>query len=240
MLKKIIRKLFTKERSLDNNPLLSEYLNYLKSSYPHNHNYKVKKNQLVPARELAHRYKKVRALLPQPLTSLADIGSSKGFFVFAASEHPECTHSLGIDVYPYDIKLCQWLKEYLQYDRVQFEYLRLHELAESVEKFGGPFQTILILNLYQYLYFGSERCPARYLNHDEIFKNMRKICSQRVIFNNRVRLEDCQNVEHVERASEKSLEYTEEKIIAAASKYFKVTPCGKVGKYPLWTMDVKE
>lgn len=215
-------------------------LRYLKSSYPNNHNYKVKKNHLIPTRELAKRYKRVCGLLPEPLTSFVDIGSCKGFFVFAASNHPECTRSLGIDVYQSDIDVCRWLKGEIHNDKAQFEFMRLHELAERINEFGGPFQTVLILNLYQYIYFGSERCPDRYLNHDEIFKHLRTICNERIIFNNRVNLADCQNVKQIERATEHSQNYSEDKIIAAASKYFNVVPHGTIGKYPLWTMDVKE
>jgi len=221
-------------------PTAREYLSYLKAAYPNNHNYKVKKNRLLPTRELSKRYNRVRELLPQPLTSFLDIGSSKGFFVFAASEDPECTRSLGIDVYQYDIDVCRWLQDHLGNTKVRFEFMRLHELAERIDEFGGPFQTVLMLNMYQYLYFGSVRNPDRYLNHDEIFKHLRKICSERIIFNNRVNLADCQNVEQIEQASEHSQNYSEEKIIAAASQYFNVVPHGKIGQYPLWTMDVKE
>lgn len=221
-------------------PTVKEYLNYLKAAYPNNHNYKVKNNHLVPTRELAKRYNRVHALFPKPLTSFLDLGSSKGFFVFAASKEPQCTRSLGIDVYQYDIDVCRWLKDYLHNDKVQFEFMRLHELAERIDEFGGPFQTVLMLNMYQYLYFGSVRNPDSYLDHDEIFKHLRKICSERIIFNNRVNLADCQNVEQIKQASEHSLNYSEEKIIAAASKYFNVVPHGKIGQYPLWILDVKE
>ncbi len=221
-------------------PTAREYINYLRASYPNNHNYKVKKTRLIPTRELAKRYNRVRDLLPQPLTSFLDIGSSKGFFVFAAGEDPNCTRCLGIDVYQYDIDVCRWLQEHLHKDKVRFEFLRLHELADRIDEFGGPFQTVLMLNMYQYLYFGSVRNPDRYLDHDEIFKYLRKICSERIIFNNRVNLADCQNVEQIEKASEHSQNYSEEKIITAASHYFNVVPHGKIGHYPLWTMDVKE
>lgn len=221
-------------------PKAEEYLRYLKSSYPSNHNYRVKKNRLIPGRELAKRYERVRELFPQPLTSFLDIGSSKGFFVFAAAEYPECRRALGIDVYQYDIDVCHWLQSYLHNSKTRFEFLRLHELAERIGEFGGPFQTVLMLNMYQYLYFGSVRNPDRYLNHDEIFRYLRQICSDRIIFNNRVNLADCQNVEHIQRASEHSLNYSEEKIIAAASRYFNVVPHGKIGQYPLWTLDAKE
>jgi hypothetical protein len=237
---KFFGKLTALFQSTPDDSTTAEYLNYLKASYPNNHNYRVKKGRLIPSRELRKRYQRVLDLLPDPMTSFVDIGSSKGFFVFAASEDPQCTRSLGIDVYQYDIDVCRWLKNYLHNDKVQFEFMRLHELAERIEEFGGPFQTVLMLNMYQYLYFGSVRCPERYLDHAEIFKYLRKICSHRIIFNNRVNVADCQNVEQIDLASEHSQNYSEEKLIAAASQYFNVVPRGTIGQYPLWTMDVKE
>lgn len=216
-----------------------EYLNYLKSSYPNNHNYRIKKNKLLPKRELAKRFKRIQGLLPEPLTSLVDIGCSKGYFVFAASDYPDCKRSLGIDIYPYDIEVCRWVKAYLGKTTTRFEKLSLHELAERIDEFGGPFQTALVVNQYQYLYFGSERCPDRYLNHDEIFKHLSKICSKRLIFNNRVNLADCQNVSQVSLASAESQNYSEEKILAAAKKYFNVIQQGTFGNYPLWILNSK-
>jgi hypothetical protein len=233
-----VRHLVRPEENLS--PVASEYLSYLKAAYPNNHNYKVKNNRLYPTRELSKRYNAIRDFLPQPITSFLDIGSSKGYFVFAASEDPHCKRSLGIDVYPYDIDVCRWLKNKVGNNKVQFEFMRLHELADRLDEFGGPFQTVLMLNMYQYLYFGSVRSPDRYLNHQEIFKYLRKICNGRIIFNNRINLEDCQNVEQIERASEHSQNYSEAKVLEAASEYFKVIPRGKFGRYPLWTMDAKE
>jgi len=223
------------QQNLD--PLAKEYLNYLQAAYPNNHNYKVKNQHLIPLRELSKRYKRIREFLPPNSERFLDIGSSKGYFVFAATENPQCAHALGIDIYQYDIDVCNWLKNYLHNDKVRFEFLRLHELSQRIDEFGGPFQTVLMINMYQYLYFGSARCPDRYLNHEAIFKNLRNICDGRIIFNNRANLIDCQNVEQIERATEHSQNYTEEKIIAAASRYFNVIPHGKFGAYPLWTMD---
>lgn len=217
-----------------------QYLNYLKASYPNNHNYKVKKYRLLPYRELAKRYKRIHELLPDPLTSLLDIGCSKGFFVFTASNNPHCLRCLGIDIYQHDIDVCRWLKNYLSNSKVQFEFLHLHELANRIEEFGGPFQTVLMLNMYQYLYFGSIRCPNGYFNHQEIFTHLRKICSERIIFNNMVNLTDCQNSRRIQKENYHSQYYTKEYILAAAETYFNVVPHGTINEYPLWTMDVKE
>jgi len=218
-----------------------EYLSYITSSYPSNHTYKItRQGELKPKHKLAARYQKIRKLLPARVTSLAEIGCSKGFFVFSASVMPHCSRSLGIDVSHYDIEVCRWVKETLRNKNTSFEILQLHELTPRISEFGSAFQTVLLLNTYQYLYFGSDAFPMCYGDHDAIFRHLREICSGRIIFNNRIALEDCQNVERISQASKAcQMNYSEEKALEAASKYFTVTRHGKIGKYPLLTLDVK-
>lgn len=223
------------------NTLPNEYIKYAACSYPNNHNYKISNGRLIPKRGLAFRYNQLKKLYPDSLTSLVCIGCSKGYFVFSASALPSCANSLGIDISEYDIHFCRQVKSYLQDVNSQFELIRLHELAENIDKFNGPFQTVLIINTYQYLYFGSGRSADCYLDHDIIFKNLRRICSQRIIFNNRVNLDDCRNRENIAQANEESkANYSKEKILEAASQYFHFTDHGSCGSYPLWTFDVKE
>jgi hypothetical protein len=216
------------------------YTRYLADSYPSNHTYKIKNNQLKPKYKLASRYKKIKKLFPLELKSIIEIGCSKGFFIFSAAGFPHFTRGLGIDVSGYDIEVCQWVKEKLEFPSLAFEKMQLHELAPRINEFGGPFQTVLVLNTYQYLYFGSDGFPECYFDHTAILNSLRQICSGRVIFNNRIALEDCQNVKRIADASERSrLNYSEEKFVEAASQYFTVTRHGKIGKYPLMTLDVR-
>lgn len=217
-----------------------EYQRYIELGYPSNHTYKIKNHTLIPKYKLATRYKKIRKLFPNHLTSLAEIGCSKGFFIFAASTYPHCNRGLGIDVNPYHIEICHWVKKTIGNTRTSFTRMQLHELTSRIEEFGGPLQTVLILNTYQYLYFGSDAFPECYLDHDAIFSHLRQICTQRIIFNNRIALEDCQNVKSIAEASEHlKKNYSEEKALEAAAKYFTIRRHGKIGKYPLLTLDVK-
>jgi hypothetical protein len=216
------------------------YLNYIEFSYPSNHTYKIVNDKLIPKHKLASRYKKIHKLLPKNLTSLVEVGCSKGFFVFSGSEFSGYTRGLGIDVNQYDIEVCRWVKEKIHNSNTTFEKMQLHELASRIDEFGGPFQTVLVLNTYQYLYFGSDAFPECYLNHDAIFQCLRSICSGRVIFNNRIALTDCQNVKRIAQAEQQCrMNYSEVQALAAASQYFTVTRQGKIGKYPLFTLDVK-
>lgn len=216
---------------------LSEYHDYAENAYPSNHTYQIKNGLLVPKRELGKRYKLISKLYPKPVTSLLDVSSSKGFFVFDAARMPSCTRAVGIDINEYDIRFSNSLKQHTNSHNTQFARLTLSELAERIDEFGGPFQTALIINCYQYLYFGSDICPLAHDTHDEIFALMRRVCSGRIIFNNRVNLADCQNSTQVAQSPQKAEHYSALEIFTAAGKYFKVTQHGKIGKYPLCTMD---
>lgn len=218
----------------------ADYVRFLATGYPSNHTYEIKQGSLKPKHKLASRYKKIRALLPKNLDSIAEVGCSKGFFIFSASTMPGFSRGLGIDVNSYNITVCNWVKEALNYHNTTFKTMQLHELAPSVQALGGPFQVVLILNTYQYLYFGSDNFPECYLDHDAIFKHLREICSGRIIFNNRIDLDDCQNTRCIALASEQcKANYSEEMALKAASKYFTIQHHGKIGKYPLITLDVK-
>lgn len=219
--------------------LSAEYANYAENAYPSNHTYQIKKGLLVPKRELHKRYKLIHKLYPTPVTSLLDISSSKGFFVFDAARMPTCSRALGIDINEYDIRFSEALKQHTHAEKTQFARLTLRELAERIDEFGGPFQTALIINCYQYLYFGSDICPLAHDTHEEIFALMRRVCSGRIIFNNRVSLADCQNTTQVAQSPDKANRYSPVEIFTAAEKYFKVTQHGKIGKYPLCTMDAR-
>ena len=238
MVSSILQRWFGKSSALSAT-LPKEYIYYAKNSYPSNHTYRISRGKLSPKRQLAMRYEIINSLFPKQLTSFLDTAFSKGYFVFSASQRLECIRSMGIDINHYDINFCNAVKNYLGDNRSQFQLLQLHELADQIDQFGGPFQTVLISNVYQYLYFGSEILTSAYLDHDLIFKNIRKVCSERVIFANRVNLKDVQINKCMAAAGDKRLAYTEEKIIEAASGYFNVTKQGYIGKYPIWTLDVK-
>lgn len=212
------------------------YKQYLREAYPSNHTYTLANGKLKPGQKLKKRYKKIITLYPSPLTSLLDIGCAKGFFIFAASRTGS-QRNLGIDVHTDDINVCKWVEKKLEATPVLFEKMELHQLAEQIEHFGGPFQTVLVLNTYQYLYFGSRDYPAHYLNHERIFQLLKKMCGGRIIFNNRLNYSDCQSqIKNMNHASHFCENYTESKIKTAAQKYFELKEEGTLGGYPLWVL----
>src|SRR4029079_10183381 len=105
-----------------------------------------------------------------------------------------CARALGIDLSDECLDVCRKLNT--QFDRsehVNFARLTLPELADRIDEFGGPFQTVLLLNTYQYLFFGSTVAPAVGQNHREIFRLLRRVCSGRLVFHNRLSLDDLQS-----------------------------------------------
>ncbi len=207
--------------------------------YPSNLGFTVRQRQLYPSSSLADRYKKIHRLYPQPLNSLLDLSCSKGYFVFAAAAEKTCERALGIDVYQPDLQVCQILKQYINSHNTQFENLRLMELSNNISNWGSAFQTVLLINSYQYLFFGSDRESEGYLDHDKIFAAIHKICSKRFIFSNRVEVNDCQNQDAVKKAGLIAKNYNREAILDALSRYFTLISETQLGKYPLWKLEAK-
>lgn len=213
---------------------------YLADSYPSNHNYEIVNGKPVASKKLAKRYETMKKLFPRPLTSLLDVGCSKGFFVINAAQQSSCERALGIDIQAEDLEACNAVKDHLNVFRSRFEFLRLHELADRIDEFGGPFQTVLLINTYQYLYFGGPRSLHCYSDHRSIFQMIRRVCSGRLIFNNRTEFVECQSaVQDLGREAGRGELYSSPLILEAAATYFDVKPQGEFGRYPLWTMDAR-
>lgn len=221
-------------------PIPAEIASYLAESYPSNHNYRVRNGRLVPKRKLAARYRTQITYYLNPLTSLLDLSCSKGFYVLSAATQAGCERAAGIDICDEELRACDAVSKHLGLSNTSFANLKLHQLAQRIDEFGGPFQMVLLCNSYQYLFFGSQRCPDRYETHAEIFALIRKVCCGRVIFNNRTDLEDCQRTTQQDaQACGREGEYNAQAIEQAASKFFTVAKHENAGGYPLWTLDVR-
>ena len=209
--------------------LTPETRRYLRKEYPHNHIYRVGFGRLWPSLDLARRARKIEALYPPGLESLVDLSVSKGYFALHAGRRATRPRVLGIDV-----------SAHLELDNVRSEILRLHELGERLDEFGGPFQTVLAINMYQFLYFGSTTEPEHYESHDEIFELLRSVCSDTVVFSNCVSFERLppwlkRRAEDQGRADD----YVEASIRRAAEGYFAVEDRGMLGSRPLWKLTTR-
>lgn len=214
---------------------------FVRDSYPRNHTYTSLADCLVPQQKLAVRVSGLSRYYPAPLTSLLDLSCSKGFFVFHAAAQPACERALGIDLSDECLDVCRLLNaRFAHSSRVSFSKLTLPELAERIDDFGGPFQTVLLLNTYQYLFFGSTVAPAVGQDHREIFRLLRRVCSGRLVFHNRLSLDDLQSdpQERASRAGTGAL-YTPQAIREAAEEFFKVTALRRWLGRPVWLLDAK-
>lgn len=213
---------------------------YLADSYPRNHNYRILGGRLVPSWRLFKRYRRIRALYPKPLTSLVDLSSNKGYFCLHAKAKLGCPRVAGVDVSEQDVLASQAARAYLKQPEVQLERLSPGEFADSIEEYGGPFQTALLINVYHYLFFGSRSDPRHFETHAAIFKALRTVCSGTLVFSNCTQLEQLpKHLQAMAHEQGRAAEYTEESIQAAAEPFFELETHGRLGKRPLWKLVAK-
>lgn len=225
----------------DLDSLAPQIKTFVSDSYPRNHTYTARADRLVPNQKLAVRVAGLSRYYPAPLTSLLDLSCSKGFFVFHAAAQPGCERALGVDLSDECLDVCDQLAA--RFDRqptVRFARLTLPELADRIADFGGPFQTVLLLNTYQYLFFGSTVAPAVGHDHREIFGLLRRVCAGRLVFHNRLALEDLQS-DPQDRALRAGTadRYHPRAIREAAEEFFRVTPLRRWLGRPVWLLDAK-
>ncbi|MAF67664.1 MAG: hypothetical protein CMJ84_18670 [Planctomycetes bacterium] len=219
-------------------PLSPELRAYLAEGYPANHAYRVRGSRLRASFKLWRRRRRIAALYPRPLTSLLDLSCSKGYFVLDAAAKPTCERALGIDVHPPDLEAARAVGAHLTLERARFEQLRLDTLSERLEEFGGPFQTVLLINTYPYLYFGSRRSEQSYPDHERLFELLHAVCQERLIFSNRVSLARCpRHIQERARALGLRETYEEAAIRRAALARFELREHGSLLRgIPLWTL----
>jgi len=217
--------------------LSPEVRRYLANDYPHNHNYRIVGGRLWPNWQLFRRAVRIRALYPVVFDSLVDLSVSKGYFALHAAMRPDAPRVVGIDVNAAAVEATRAAAGFLGLDNVRVEVLRLHELASSVGAFGGACQTALLINMYQYLYFGGVTEPDYYQSHDEIFSLLREICSGTLVFSNCVEFDRLPGwVRRTALEQDRAAGYTPAAIRSAAENYFHVSEHGSLGRRPLWAL----
>ncbi len=213
-------------------------LNLALRGYPENHNYKIRGGTLAPCMNLHRRWRIIAPLLPNPLTSLLDIGSSKGFFVLSAARREGCERAVGIDVHEPFIRTSNEVRDFLKQPNATFHLAGLKQVADDPAQFGGPFQTVMLLNVYHYLYWGSGLDSTACRDHAKLFSRLAKVCVQRLIFSSPLEVPECPG--EIQRLAEQSgggAEYTAEKFLAAARKFFEVREVGRSGRRPVFSME---
>ena len=207
---------------------------------PSNHNYFIYNKRLFPRFQLFERFRLITSLFPEKLESFLDIGSCRGFYVFRAADHPTCNLSIGIDVYEPFITISQKIKTYLSVEKVQFHLATLDEVCNNLESYGGPFQVVLLVGTYHYLFWGSAKCSNAYHSHREILSRLSAICSDRVILSARFETNRLpRSIKNRAEMYKYEYAYTTKDFLKFAEEYFDVYKAGYLGRYPLLVMEKK-
>lgn len=110
-------------------------------------------------------------------------------------------------------------------------------MAADPAAFGGPFETVLLLNTYHYLYFGSQLDPPGAQHHEEIFGWLGGVCADRLIFASPLELEECPSRVQAAAANDpRGRHYTRADFLSAARAFFDVREVGRSGGRPIFLM----
>jgi hypothetical protein len=204
------------------------------ASYPSNHRYRIEGRRLVPSYKLYRRAQVVESLCSPGLTSLLDIGCCRGYYVFGAAGRPTCRAAVGIDVFEPFIRTAKQVQDHLGAANVRFYLAGLDEVARDPAAFGGPFQTIVLIGTYHYVYWGSVRCQTAFRSHREILSRLAGLCTDRVILSARLTVSDLpDDLKELAQTAPEAKEYTPEGFHRAAEEFFDVRPSGRLGDYPV-------
>jgi len=215
-------------------------LNKLLIGYPRNHDYSICKKQLFPSFKLYERFKLVTSFYPEELEKFIDIGSCRGFYVMEAAQRPHCQVSIGIDVYEPFVSISNKVREYLDIKNADFYLATLDQVSDRPEAYGGPFQTVLLIGAYHYLFWGSKLSSSAYYSHREILTRLSKISTDRLIFSARLEVDRLPTVlkEKAKMLGNKII-YNTEYFLKIAEQFFEVRKAGYLGRYPLFVMSKK-
>src|SRR4051812_31538164 len=198
-------------------------LNHRLLGYPRNHDYLIADNAIVPSPRLFSRWTRVASLYPEPLTSLLDVGCSKGCFVLEAASRPTCNRAVGTDVDPTFVDTSRQVASRLNFTNASFHVTGLDAFAADPSLHGDPFQAILVLNVYHYLYAGSDLNPAALRGHRPILESLARLCAGRVIFSSPLELAECPDqVQSRAAALGIADTYTRNDFVRTASEFFDI------------------
>lgn len=208
--------------------------NELLKGYPSNHIYRIHGKKLVPGRQLYERLWKVTPLFSPNLESFLDIGCCKGYYTSLVAQKTTCKVSTGIDVHPPFIETSQKISDYLGLSNTQYHLATIDQVAAAPANFGGPFQTILLIGTYHYLFWGSTASDHCFKSHTEILSRLAGLCTDRVIISGRLELNRLpRNIRQTAMASKEASQYNTHSFVQAAEEFFSVEEHGFLGTYPL-------
>ena len=205
------------------------------------HVYQIAGSATLTTFQLHQRHGIIESLYPSKLTSLLDIGCCRGWFVIKAAERPECERATGIDVVPGFIDAANEAKAALGQDKADFHYAFLDDLIADPRKFRTPYQTLILLNTYHYMYWGSAYSPRHWADHDYLLRSLAAVCTDRMIFMGPLEVDECP-ADIAERAKahpDWGAAYTTATFMDVASRYFHVTHHSNMGERPVYVLTRK-
>ena len=191
--------------------------------------------------EMHLRERTIRPLLPDHLPSVLDIGCCRGWLTLQAARRPECEWAVGIDVLPEFIEAANRAASLLGLDNTRFDYAFLDDIVRDPEGYRTPFHTILLINTYHYMYWGSSYSERHWPDHEYLLDTLADLCTHRMIFMTPLEVSGCPGdirrraAEHPDWAAG----YTPERFFEEARRRFDVTPRGHLGARPLYLMTKK-
>ena len=205
------------------------------------HTFQIADGRMLSTSQMELRWKVVTSLYPEKLTSLLDIGCCRGWFVVKAATLPECEAALGVDVVRGFIDAANEAKGLLKLDKAQFEYAFLNDLERDRQKYRVPYQTLVLINTYHYLYWGSTYCETHWPDQDYLLRTLASLCTDRMLLMSPLEVSDCPSDigkrarEHPDWAEQ----FTTATFLDTASRYFDVSLERHLGTRPLYLMKKK-
>ncbi|MFH1923175.1 MAG: class I SAM-dependent methyltransferase [Planctomycetota bacterium] len=195
---------------------------------------------MLPSFRLHERLRAVTALYPKAMESFLDLGCCRGYFVLEAAGRSGCRTATGIDVYEPFVSTSNRVCRCLDVAAARFYLAGLEDVAGEPESYGGPFNVVLLLGTYHYLYWGSRLCPSAYHDHREILSRLFRVCAGRLIFSARLEVDRLPGSLRADaRASGKASDYSEARFLGAAEEFFDVRQAGRLGRDSLLVMSTK-
>ncbi len=214
-----------------------EELNQRMSGYPRNHFYRIVGGRIVPGFRLYERLRIISEVYPEPMHSFLDIGCCRGFYVLDAALRRHCPRAVGIDVHEPFVATARDAAHYLQVREAAFHNASLEDVSSEPQKFGGPFQVVMLIGTYHYLYWGSFLCPTAYHSHDEILRRLASICTDRLIISARFTMRRLPaHIKNTLKEEQTGETYTMEAFLQSAARFFHARHAGYLGVYPLFAM----
>lgn len=203
------------------------------------HTYRIADGKTFTTFQMDQRWQIVSRLYPERLTSLLDIGCCRGWFVIQAALRAECEKALGIDVVQGFIDSANEAKDALDLgDKAMFDYAFLDDLANNPDKYHTPYQTIVLLNTYHYMYWGSGYSDKHWADHEYLLRTLSDICTDRIIFMSPLEINDCPSdiARRAREHPEWAPNFTTKAFLEVAERYFDVSHQSYLGLRPLYLM----